>query len=310
MRIVFAGTPPFSVTALERLIAAKHEIACVYTQPDRKTGRGQKMIPPAVKVCAEQHNIPVRQPLSLKSTQAEDELTALQADLMVVVAYGMLLPQAILTTPRYGCLNIHASLLPKWRGAAPIQRALEAGDKETGVCIMQMDVGLDTGDILSQANQPITINDTSSTLHDKLSTLGADTLITTIDKLTEYQSQAIQQCNEHSTYAKKITKAEANIDWTQSHQEIDYRIRAFNPWPVCQTTLDQQRTRIWFSAQASDQTANQVPGSIISLSEQGIEVACGSGSVYIKTLQRDGGKPLDHKEFLNGQTLNIGQQFV
>jgi len=316
MRIVFAGTPPFSVTPLQHLINADHELICVYTQPDRKTGRGQKLIPPAVKVCAQEHGIEVRQPTSLKSVDEIQKLKEFKPDIMIVVAYGMILPQEILDIPKYGCLNIHASLLPKWRGAAPIQRAIEAGDAETGICIMQMDAGLDTGDVLMQEKIKIEKDDSTVSMHNKLSALGADALIKTINLIEANEETATQQNHSESSYAKKITKNEANIDWALSSIEIDCRIRAFNPWPVCQTTLNDKRIRIWDSENLENTEANNIsaenvlPGTIIDIDSNGITVACGKNAILIKKLQLDGSKALDHQQFVNGHAIEIGNQFV
>ncbi len=314
MRIIFAGTPDFSVPALNSLINAGHELICVYTQPDKKTGRGQKILPPPVKQCALEHNIPVKQPISLKTPEAAQEIRQLSPDVMVVVAYGMLLPQEILDIPRLGCLNIHASLLPKWRGAAPIQRSLEAGDEQTGICIMQMELGLDTGPVLSEVRTDINQDDTSASLHDRLAEQGAHALTQVLPALEAGTITAVSQDHDNSTYAQKITKSEALIDWSQSAKSIDCQIRAFNPWPICQTTLEQKRIRIWFSTFAHNEESqklhNAAPGTIISADNNGIQVACGQGSIFIKRLQRDGGKPLECGEFLNGQKLVAGQQFV
>ena len=316
MRIVFAGTPPFSVTPLQKLIDEGHEVVCAYTQPDRKTGRGQKLIPPAVKVCAQEHNIEVRQPTSLKSTEDIQYLKELAPDIMVVVAYGMILPKDILDIPKHGCLNIHASLLPKWRGAAPIQRSIEAGDQETGICIMQMDAGLDTGDVLLQEKIKIEKDDSTASLHDKLSVLGADALLKTIKQIESNEFNPIKQNHSESTYAKKINKQEAEIDWSLPSNDIDCRIRAFNPWPVCQTTLNEKRVRIWLSENIetmkldSQTTKNITPGTVIDINSSGISVACGENAILIKTLQLDGSKALNHQQFVNGHSLEVGSRFV
>jgi len=318
MRIIFAGTPEFSVCTLQALIKAGHDVVCVYTQPDRKTGRGQKLTPPAVKQCAVKHSIPVRQPLSLKGEVEQQELKELEADVMIVVAYGLLLPQAVLDAPKFGCLNIHASLLPKWRGAAPIQRSIQNGDDKTGVCIMQMDIGLDTGDVLLRAETPILANDTSASLHDKLADIGAEALITCLADLEDYQSKALVQDHENATYAHKITKAEANIDWQQSALEIDQQIRAFKPWPISQTYLiekteDQNETestryRIWKS-EPLDEPHTHNAGEIIRTDKSGIYVACGEGVIKLETLQRDGSKAMQASDLINGNKLALGMSF-
>ncbi len=305
MRIIFAGTPDFSVPALKALIQEGYDVVAVYTQPDRKTGRGQKITHTAVKKVALEHDIPVFQPTTLKTDEAQEQVAELNADTMVVVAYGMILPKSILDTPKYGCLNIHGSLLPRWRGAAPIQRAIQMGDDETGICIMQMDVGLDTGDVLHEERLTIESNDTTQTLHDKLSALGASCLISTLNDLSDKQANAIKQDDEHTTYAEKISKAEGVIDWNDSAQEIDCRIRAFNPWPVCETKLKGQRVRVWMSHFESDTEAlpepdKTKPGQIVRINENAIEVACGEGFVQLTNLQREGSKAMPIKEFING----------
>lgn len=308
MRIIFAGTPEFAVPALSSLIESDHELICVYTQADRKSGRGQKITAPPVKQTALAHDIPVRQPDTLKTAEEIDRLIELNADLMVVVAYGMLLPQATLDAPRLGCINIHASLLPRWRGAAPIQRAIQAGDKQTGVSIMQMELGLDTGPVICEKTLDIDKQDTSASLHDKLATLGPQALLEALPLIEAQQLDLQAQDDALATYAKKLTKPEATIDWTQPADLIDCSIRAFNPWPVCQTTLSGQRVRIWFSELINIEPQNEVPGTVIEVDELGISVACGVGIVRLIKLQRDGGKPLDSAEFINGFTISAGQR--
>lgn len=229
---------------------------------------------------------------------------------MVVVAYGMLLPQAILDTPELGCINIHASLLPRWRGAAPIQRAIEAGDAQTGVSIMQMDAGLDTGPVYQTLSTNIEATDTSASLHDKLAVLGAEGIITTLGKLqTNPNTRAEPQPEQGVTYAKKISKGEARIDWSASADEIDSRIRAFNPWPICQTVHAGTRIRVWQASALTASVAADTPGTVVDIDDHGIEVACGSGILRLETLQRDGSKPLSAREFCNGYALSIGSQF-
>jgi len=308
MKIIFAGTPDFAVAPLQALYQ-EHDIVAVFTQPDRKAGRGKKLTPPPVKVEAQKMNIPVFQPSSLKGKQAD--IAALNADVMVVVAYGMLLPQAILDTPKQGCINIHASILPRWRGAAPIQRAIQAGDAETGVSIMQMELGLDTGPVFQVLKTAIANTDTSASLHDKLAVLGAQGIIETLAKLEKNPSlKPHQQDDQYSNYAKKITKQEAVIDWSNSAQQIDQQIRAFTPWPVCQTTHNGMRIRIWQASfkKTATNTSNVKIGAIIAVTEQHIEVQCGEGVLQLTTLQRDGSKPLPVREFCNGYPLNIGEQ--
>ena len=306
MKILFAGTPEFAVAPLNAL-SADHEIVGVFTQPDRKAGRGKKLTPPPVKVVAQELNIPVFQPTTLKGQ--EETIVALEPDIMVVVAYGMLLPQSILDIPRLGCLNIHASILPRWRGAAPIQRAIEAGDKETGVSIMQMELGLDTGPVFQTLTTPILKTDTSASMHDKLATLGAQGITDTITQLSiNPLLHAATQDDSKANYAKKITKQQAVIDWHNSASEIDQRIRAFTPWPICQTTHNETRIRIW-KAQALDIPSNDSAGKIIAINESSIDVACGEGVLRLLTMQRDGSKQLPTQEFCNGYSLTTGDIF-
>jgi len=313
MNVLFAGTPEFAVAPLKALCAS-HNLVGVFTQPDRKAGRGKKLTPPPVKLFALENNIPVFQPESLADQQ--QTIMGIGADVIVVVAYGMLLPQNILDIPPYGCLNIHASLLPRWRGAAPIQRAIEAGDSETGVSIMRMEVGLDTGPIFEMHRTSIETSDTSSSLHDKLASLGAKAICSTLQALTnDANYPSIAQDHAQANYAKKVSKAEAEIDWLQSSQKIDQRIRAFTPWPICQTHHGLTRIRIWqaLPLSPSSPTAGLAAkadslsaGRIIGVSEDGIDVNCGVGTLRVKRLQRDGNKPLTANEFCNGYPLRVG----
>ncbi|MGR3979131.1 methionyl-tRNA formyltransferase [Acinetobacter sp. 1207_04] len=316
MRIIFAGTPEFAASALAALLNTNNEIVAVYTQPDRKAGRGQKLTASAVKQLALEHDLPVYQPLHFKSSTeeglaAQAELKALNADVMVVAAYGLILPQVVLDTPKYGCLNIHGSLLPRWRGAAPIQRAIATGDAETGVTIMKMAAGLDTGDMMLKTICPITSDDTSASLHDKLALQGAtaictvlqseDTLKTALDN-REVQDEAL------TVYAHKLTKAEAQIDWSQSAVAIDRNIRAFNPWPVAFTPLDENNNlRIWNSS-LSDVNAGQAQaGEIVLLDKHGVHVACGDQRcICITNLQWPGGKALNAVQINQTQKLTVG----
>lgn len=311
MKIIFAGTPDFAVAPLKALYK-DHEIVAVFTQPDRKAGRGKKLTPPPVKVEAEKLNIPIFQPISLKGKQTDIE--ALNADVMVVVAYGMLLPQDILDTPKLGCINIHASILPRWRGAAPIQRAIQAGDPETGVSIMQMELGLDTGPVYQVLKTPISKTDTSASLHDKLAELGAQGIVSTLAKLDlDASLQPVKQNDDVSNYAKKITKQEAVIDWSKSAQQIDQQIRAFIPWPICQTSHNDTRIRIWQSEQPAKVSSSKTQfnaGEVITITDEYIEIQCGEGVLQLKSLQRDGSKPLPIREFCNGYPLNIGDQLA
>jgi methionyl-tRNA formyltransferase len=298
LRLIFAGTPDFAAKALHALIRSPHEIVAVYTQPDRPAGRGRKLTPSPVKQLALQHQLTVLQPASLKTAEATEQLRALDADVMVVAAYGLLLPPKVLEMPRYGCLNIHASLLPRWRGAAPIQRAILAGDKETGITIMQMDQGLDTGAMLLKLTCPITRQDTAASLHDRLASLGAEAIITALDQLPTLTPTP--QDDRETTYAAKLTKQEAIIDWHLPAEDLDRLIRAFNPWPVAQTSVNGQTLRIW-SAQPLADKANVPPGTVIGRDKQGIDIACGEGVLHLTRLQPAGSKPMDVAAFLNGR---------
>jgi methionyl-tRNA formyltransferase len=298
LRLIFAGTPDFAAKALHALIRSPHEIVAVYTQPDRPAGRGRKLTPSPVKQLALQHQLTVLQPASLKTAEATEQLRALDADVMVVAAYGLLLPPKVLEMPRYGCLNIHASLLPRWRGAAPIQRAILAGDKETGITIMQMDQGLDTGAMLLKLTCPITRQDTAASLHDRLASLGAEAIITALDQLPTLTPTP--QDDREATYAAKLTKQEAIIDWHLPAEDLDRLIRAFNPWPVAQTSVNGQTLRIW-SAQPLADKANVPPGTVIGRDKQGIDIACGEGVLHLTRLQPAGSKPMDVAAFLNGR---------
>jgi len=305
MNLVFAGTPEFSVPSLKALIDAGHRIVAVYTQPDRPAGRGRKLAASAVKEFAVTQGIEVRQPTTLKHPDEAPRLAALAPDAMIVIAYGLLLPKAILDTPRFGCINVHASLLPRWRGAAPIQRALEAGDRETGVTIMQMEEGLDTGPMLAIESTPIHDEDTGQSLHDRLSQMGATLLTDTLTRLERGDVVPEIQDNGRATYASKLKKEESRIDWTLDVETIARRVRAFNPWPVTQTILDGKPLRIWM-AQAEPGAARVAAGTIVSADTNGICVAGGNGVVRVTRLQAEGGKPLSAREFLNGHAMAAG----
>ena len=317
MKIIFAGTPEFAATALAALLKTEHDIVAVYTQPDRKAGRGQKLTASAVKQLALANNIPVYQPLHFKSSTeeglaAQAELAALNADVMVVAAYGLILPQVVLDTPKYGCLNIHGSLLPRWRGAAPIQRAIATGDTETGVTIMKMAAGLDTGDMMFKTICPIEAGDTSATLYDKLAEQGASAIATVLaseEKLQHYLATREVQDEALTVYAHKLSKAEAEIDWSMDAVQIDRNIRAFNPWPVAFIILDEKNNlRVWNSKLSHATAENAQPGEIIAIDKDGVHVACANQTVIILTsLQWPGGKPLNATQILQTQKLTIGQ---
>lgn len=317
MKIIFAGTPEFAAVALDALLKTEHEIVAVYTQPDRKAGRGQKLTASAVKQLALAHDLPVYQPLHFKSSTeeglaAQAELKALNADVMVVAAYGLILPQVVLDTPKYGCLNIHGSLLPRWRGAAPIQRAIATGDAETGVTIMKMAAGLDTGDMMYKTLCPITAEDTSASLHDKLAIQGAEAIVAVLaseQTLQQYLEQREVQDEALTVYAHKLSKAEAKIDWSQDAVTIDRNIRAFNPWPVAFIPLDEQRNlRVWGSVLSNEAVNGQSAGTILALDKQGVHVACGDGkAICLTSLQWSGGKALNPVQISQTQKLNVGQ---
>ncbi|CAM4024728.1 MULTISPECIES: methionyl-tRNA formyltransferase [Pseudoalteromonas] len=298
LRIIFAGTPDFAARHLQALIDSEHQIVGVYSQPDRPAGRGKKLKASEVKELALQHDLPVFQPASLKSDDALSELSSLNADIMIVVAYGLLLPKAILEAPRLGCLNVHGSILPRWRGAAPIQRAIWAGDEETGVTIMQMDEGLDTGDMLHISRCPIEATETSASLYSKLAELGPKSLIDTITKLVNGEITPQVQDDEQANYAKKLSKEEANIDWAMDALQIERNIRAFTPWPVCFTQMGGNTVKIY---QANVVEQQGTPGTVLQSDKHGIVVACGTHALNITQLQPQGKKPMAITDFLNGR---------
>lgn len=298
LKIIFAGTPDFAVPALKELWHSEHQICCVYTQPDRPAGRGRKLTPSPVKQYALEYNIPVCQPISLRKPEPQAELKAWNADVMVVAAYGLILPAVVLATPRYGCINIHASLLPRWRGAAPIQRAILAGDAETGITVMQMDIGLDTGDMLHKVACPILPTDTAQALHNRLAELGAKALLPVLTQVQTGTLMPSPQNEALTCYAPKIEKAEAQIDWSQDADYLERFIRAYNPWPVAYTLLNGAPLRIWH-AQALAETTTVKPGTIIAADKQGIDVATGQGILRLLTIQLPGGKALSTKDLLN-----------
>jgi len=298
LKIIFAGTPDFAATHLQALIS-QHEVVAVYTQPDRPAGRGKKLNASPVKLLAEQNNLPIYQPQSLKDPEQQTILANLQADIMVVVAYGLILPQVVLDAPRLGCINVHGSILPRWRGAAPIQRAVEAGDKETGVTIMQMDAGLDTGAMLTITRCPIEPSETSGSLYEKLAALGAPALLSTLDKLKAGTAVAVAQDNGQSTYAKKIDKAEALIAWSQPAIIIDQRIRAFSPFPAAYTEIEGLRVKIW-AAQTSTQQLG-TSGEIVAADDNGLLVGCGQGSLLLTEIQLAGKSRMPVSEILRSR---------
>ncbi len=303
MRLIFAGTPEFAALSLQAIVAAGHDVALVLTQPDRPAGRGMALQPSPVKKLALEKGIEIFQPLTLKDVGAQAKIAAVGAEVMVVAAYGLILPQAVLDLPRFGCLNIHASLLPRWRGAAPIQRALLAGDAETGVCIMQMEAGLDTGPVLLREAFTITSDDTSATLHDRLAALGAWLVVEALGKLP---LPATPQALEGVTYAQKIGKAEAVIDWSQSAAELDRHIRAFNPFPGAQAQFGGQTVKLWRATPVEGSGEN---GLILQVDRNRVVVACGSGALAVSELQKAGGKRLAVREFLAGHPLKAGDRF-
>lgn len=303
-KVIFAGTPDFAAAALRAIAEAGFDIPLVLTQPDRPKGRGMKLQASPVKETALELGFQVAQPESLKSESAQEMLRAAEADIMVVAAYGLLLPQAVLDIPRHGCLNIHASLLPRWRGAAPIQRAIEAGDSETGICIMQMDAGLDTGAVISRHPCPILPGDNAQTLHDKLAGIGARAIVA---DLQHYFQRNAQPQPEHGiTYAHKLSKADAQIDWTQPAEAIERRIRAFNPVPGTWCDYHGKPLKIW-AAQACP--TNGTAGSVLQADKNGIQVACGSGSLLIQTLQPAGSARMEAAAFLAGHPVAVGSRF-
>jgi len=304
LNIIFAGTPDFAAQHLQALIDSPHNVIAVYTQPDKPAGRGKKLQASPVKQLAEQHQIPVYQPKSLRKPETQAELTALHADVMVVVAYGLILPQAVLDAPTYGCLNVHGSLLPRWRGAAPIQRAIWAGDKQTGVTIMQMDAGLDTGDMLHKVFCDIDLQDTSADLYHKLAEIAPNALIEVLNHLTDGTFIAEPQDGTQSNYAEKLSKEEAKLDWQLSAAQLERNIRAFNPWPMAylQLTDEQGNPQTLKVYQATVlPSVSQTPGTIISADKNGIQIATADGVLNLLQLQPAGKKPMSAQDLLNGR---------
>ncbi|BFM04845.1 methionyl-tRNA formyltransferase [Halioxenophilus aromaticivorans] len=299
LSIVFAGTPDFAAFHLSAVLASQHTVSAVYTQPDRPAGRGKKLHASAVKQVALAHELPVHQPLNFKSQEDRDALAALKPDVLVVVAYGLILPQAVLDIPKYGCLNVHASILPRWRGAAPIQRAVEAGDALSGVTIMQMERGLDTGPMLNKVFCDITEQETGGSLHDKLQALGAPALIDTLDQLSDGQLAPETQDDSQANYAHKIEKDDLNINWQQPAEVVARTIRAFSPFPVCFSQLGDKRIKLYQATMVEAATPGNA-GEILSFDKTGVMVACGVGAVKLHNLQIPGKKPMTADQLLNG----------
>lgn len=302
MRILFAGTPDFAASHLQALINADFTIVGVYTQPDRPAGRGKKLSPSAVKKLALDHNLPVFQPASLKDQQVQSELTQLAPDIMVVVAYGLILPKAVLDIPSQACINVHGSILPKWRGAAPIQRSIWAGDDETGVSIMHMDEGLDTGDVIHIESIPIEDEDTSASLYQKLADLGPKTLVHCLQNWQMFERQ--KQDDSQATYAKKLSKEEAYLDWQMSAQQLQRNVRAFNPWPVAWFSHNEKALKVWQAHDESVEAGQQLqmtPGEIVKFDKTGLSIATSEGVLVIDKLQIPGKKPQSIHDLVNGQ---------
>lgn len=299
LKIIFAGTPDFAARHLDALLASEHQVVGVFTQPDRPAGRGNKLTSSPVKVLAQTHDIPVFQPKSLKPEENQHLVADLQADIMVVVAYGLILPKAVLAMPRLGCINVHGSLLPRWRGAAPIQRSLWAGDTETGVTIMQMDVGLDTGDMLHKLSCPITAEDTSASLYEKLAQLGPQGMLLTLDLLASGNARPEVQDEALVSYAEKLSKEEARLDWSLSAAQLERCIRAFNPWPMSYFMIEEQPVKVWQATVLPHQ--NKQPGEIVLADKQGIQIATADGVLNLVSLQPAGKKAMSAQDLLNAR---------
>ena len=317
MKVIFAGTPEFAAQALAAIIAAGFNVPLVLTQPDRPSGRGMKLTPSAVKQVALQHNIPVAQPISLRlngkypeqAEEARSRITSAQADVMVVAAYGLILPADVLSLPKHGCINIHASLLPRWRGAAPIHRAIEAGDAQTGITLMQMDAGLDTGDMLTVESTPILPTHTTALLHDELAHMGARMVVNYLQQLQAGQApKPVAQLTEGITYAEKISKAEAQIDWHQSAEVLARKIRALNPAPVCVSEWQQHPLKVW-TAQPLPATHTSAVGTILTINQSGVHIACGQGILCITEMQKAGGKRGNATQVADSLKMSVQSQF-
>ena len=321
LNIVFAGTPDFAASVMTAILNSPHNIIACYTQPDRPAGRGRKLTASPVKALAQEHNIPVYQPLNFKQDEDLSQLQALNADLMVVVAYGIILPKAVLEAPKLGCINVHASLLPRWRGAAPIQRAIAEGDKETGVTIMQMDEGLDTGAMISKATTAISLSDTGGSLHDRLAELGAQACVSSLDALSAGDRNAEPQDDNLANYAHKLSKEEGRIQWGLPNQQVYNLIRAFNPWPVSHTEMDDKKVRLFDVELVDTKTSDtevinsnpqHAPGTILEANKQGLTIATGSGAIRITRMQLSGAKQLPVTDILNSrkEQFSVGKQFI
>jgi methionyl-tRNA formyltransferase len=304
LRIAFAGTPQFALPALRVLLASRHRVVGVLTQPDRPAGRGRELRASPIKLLAQESGLPLAQPLTLKTPEGRAELAGWAPDLLVVVAYGLILPPPVLTLPRLGCVNIHGSLLPRWRGAAPIQRAILAGDAETGVAIMQLDEGLDTGPLLLERRRPIHTHDTAGDLHDVLSELGAAALAEAVEGLASGTLKARPQPAAGATYARKIEKSEARIDWSAGAAALDRQVRAFNPWPMAETTFAGESLRVLRARVAEQPASEAAPGTLLGIADDGLRVACGDGVLAVRELQRAGKRPISARDFANAVRLD------
>lgn len=307
MKILFAGTPAFAAKALEAILGQQHQIVAVLTQPDRPAGRGMQLTPSPVKVVAQRNNLPVLQPVTLKTPEIQRQLAEYQADVMVVAAYGLILPKSVLEMPRYGCLNIHASLLPRWRGAAPVQRAILAGDRQTGITIMQMDEGLDTGGMLLKKSCPIEKYDTANTLLEKLTVIGADAILEALGSLATGRIKPEQQESSQATYASKLSKAEAALNWNENCEQLQRAVRAYNPFPVANATLNHTHIKIW-QATAHPEKQGE-PGQVLAVDKHGILVACGDGALNLEMLQRPNSKAMAASQFVQGYPIKPGDRF-
>jgi methionyl-tRNA formyltransferase len=302
-RLVFAGTPEFAVPSLAALLAGNHDVVAVYTQPDRPAGRGRKLQPSPVKQLALQHGLPVRQPQTLKTADAQAELCALAPDLLIVVAYGLLLPAAVLDLPARGCINVHASLLPRWRGAAPIQAAVRAGDPDTGVCLMHLDEGLDTGPVYASASTPIGARETAGELHDRLATLGADLLARHLDAILDGSLRAEPQPDAGVTYASRIKKSDGRLNWQDSAMQLDRQVRAYVGWPVADTLLDGQQLRVW-AAEPVPLESVAPPGTVVACEDDGVLVQTGDGGLRLLEVQAAGRARTSARDFARGRELS------